>query len=303
MPRVTVIIATRDRANDLARCLPTVLSNTYRDYDVIVVDQGLGDIPDLPESPRLRYFRQATQGKARALNAACRLTDAPILLFTDDDCTVDSDWVAEGVALFQREPLVDAIYGALQGIPHDRNEVHIPEFEPTRPRIVSGAGRRIFRTHGVGANFAIRAEALHAAGGFDEAFSPGSPYGTGEDTELAYRLLRLGRRYMETPDWRATHWGARRFENGEVRELVVRSYRAFGAIYGRNLRRGDPIAGVAFAIQFGVEARSIFDDAVHFRPPIGVRRILGLVTGAKRGFLEARRLPRRGAAVELRSVE
>ncbi len=302
-PRVAVIIATRDRANDLARCLPTVLANTYPAFEVIVVDQGLGDVPELPHSPLLRYFRHATQGKARALNAACRMTDAPILLFTDDDCTVDSDWVAEGVSLFQREPRVDSIYGALQGIPHDRTIVLIPEFEPPRPRIVSGARRRIFRTHGVGANFAIRAEALQAAGGFDEAFSPGGPYGTGEDTELAYRILRLGRCYMETPAWRATHWGARRFDNGEVRELVVRSYRAFGAIYGRNLRRGDAVAGVAFLVHFAGEARSILDDAIHFRPPIGVRRILGLVTGVKRGFLEARRLPRRGAAVELRSID
>lgn len=298
-PHVSVIIATRDRAADLARCLPTVLANDYPCFDVIVVDQGSGVPGHLPASERLRYYRQATKGKARALNAACRLTDAPILLFTDDDCTVDPDWISTAVALFDGEPGVDAIYGALQGIPHNRSHVHIPEFEPNVPRVLAGRWSRIRRTRGVGANLALRREAWVAASGFDEAFSPGGPYGTGEDTELCYRLLRIGRRCLETPEWRAAHWGIRQFENGEARELVVRSYRAFGALYGRNLRKGDPLAFFAFAMQLGIEVRTMLDDAIHRRRPTGARRILGLLSGARRGFMEARRLPRQGAAVEL----
>lgn len=279
------------------------MENDYPDFDVIVVDQGTTDTAKLPASPRLRQYRQATKGKARALNAACRVTESPILLFTDDDCTVDPNWISTAVALFARAPRVDAIYGALEGIPHNRHETHIPEFEPPEVHVVSGRRNRIHRIRGVGANLALRADALRAASGFDEAFSPGGPYGTGEDTELCYRLLRIGRACLETPEWRAVHWGTRDLGNGDARELVARSYLAIGAIFGRYLRNGDPLAVVAFALQLDTEARSMLREAIHLRRPIGVRRIAGLVKGARRGFLEARRLPRRGATVELVLVD
>ena len=42
-PVVSAIICTRDRADDLARCLPTVLANDYPDFEVIVVDQSSTD--------------------------------------------------------------------------------------------------------------------------------------------------------------------------------------------------------------------------------------------------------------------
>jgi glycosyltransferase involved in cell wall biosynthesis len=73
MPRVSAINCTRDRADDLARCLPTVLANDFPDFEVIVVDQSSTDatqrVVEAPANPRLRYYRQ----HVRPTTAARRL--------------------------------------------------------------------------------------------------------------------------------------------------------------------------------------------------------------------------------------
>jgi glycosyltransferase involved in cell wall biosynthesis len=39
-PRVSVVVCTRDRPDDLPVALDAILSSTYRDFELIVVDQS-----------------------------------------------------------------------------------------------------------------------------------------------------------------------------------------------------------------------------------------------------------------------
>jgi glycosyltransferase involved in cell wall biosynthesis len=88
-PLVTVILPTRDRPALLARAVRSALSQTYRDLEVRVVDDGSDPPVELPDDarrdPRTRLIRtEASRGAATARNLA--VEDAgPILAFLDDD--------------------------------------------------------------------------------------------------------------------------------------------------------------------------------------------------------------------------
>src|SRR5437016_383939 len=42
-PAISVVICTRNRASDLARCLPTILASAHPTLEVVVVDQSTTD--------------------------------------------------------------------------------------------------------------------------------------------------------------------------------------------------------------------------------------------------------------------
>jgi glycosyltransferase involved in cell wall biosynthesis len=104
-PAVSVLVATRDRARLLERCLRSVAAQTLRDHEVIVVDDASTDgTPALLArlaSPRLRWLRRASpQGAAAARNAALRLARAPLVAFLDDDDEWRVDKMARQAAVF-----------------------------------------------------------------------------------------------------------------------------------------------------------------------------------------------------------
>ena len=100
-PRITVVIATRDRTDSLLRCLASVSRLNYRAFDVVVVDSApasdltartLAGRQDWPFS--LRYLRAARPGLALAHNEALRAVTGEIVAFTDDDVEVDGEWLS-----------------------------------------------------------------------------------------------------------------------------------------------------------------------------------------------------------------
>ena len=108
-PRVSVIIATRDRPEDLARCLATVLACDHDSFEVIVVDQSDPTSPVLRDR-RVTHLSTSTRGKTAALNIGLAAARADLLAFTDDDCTVPSDWLQRVEALFADHPEVAVIF-------------------------------------------------------------------------------------------------------------------------------------------------------------------------------------------------
>src|SRR5262249_3034583 len=93
LPRLSVAICTRNRADKLKRAVASILANTFDDFELIVIDQStdgktaaaLSAIDD----PRVRYIPTDTVGLAKSRNVAVRESRADILVYTDDDCVCD----------------------------------------------------------------------------------------------------------------------------------------------------------------------------------------------------------------------
>lgn len=95
-PDVSVIIPTYNRANLVGRSIQSVLSQTYRDFEVIIVDDASKDnTEDIIKSffdKRIRYIRhKENKGGSAARNTGIRLAKGEFLAFLDSD----DEWLPE----------------------------------------------------------------------------------------------------------------------------------------------------------------------------------------------------------------
>lgn len=96
--KVSVIIPAFNRFAMLKKALASVLSQTYRDFELIIVDDGSTDgTASLFKScpPQVIYLFQDNQGVASARNAGIRRAQGEWLAFLDSDDT----WLPEKLAL------------------------------------------------------------------------------------------------------------------------------------------------------------------------------------------------------------
>lgn len=104
LPFVSVIIPTYNRKDSLLRTLESLSQQSYPHdrFEVIVVDDGGSDgtdqITQVAYPFNLHYLRQANQGSAAARNNGAVQSRGDILLFIDDDMTLDAPYLAAIVA-------------------------------------------------------------------------------------------------------------------------------------------------------------------------------------------------------------
>jgi hypothetical protein len=87
-PHVSVVVPTYNRAALVEAAVRSVLQQSFRDFELIVVDDGSTDGTErvlAPYRDRLRYERQENGGDASARNAGLRLARGEIVAFLDSD--------------------------------------------------------------------------------------------------------------------------------------------------------------------------------------------------------------------------
>ena len=192
-PAATIVVATRNRAALLPRLVGALEAQEGAPaFEVVIVDDASTDttpavLAELAERSTvpLRVLRHdPRRGPGPARNAGWRLGTAPLVLFTDDDCTPRASWVAELVAALEQHDLAQ---GATTPAPDQLSQ----QGTFSRTLEVSEA-TGFFQT----CNMAYRREALTGVDGFDEAFD----HPAGEDTDLALRCLAAGARFTFVPD-------------------------------------------------------------------------------------------------------
>lgn len=89
MPKVSIIIPTYNRADLLPATLQSVFNQSFRDFEVIVVDDGSSDeTRDVLETfvdPRLTFIYQDKSGRSAARNYGWKISQAPLTVFLDSD--------------------------------------------------------------------------------------------------------------------------------------------------------------------------------------------------------------------------
>jgi glycosyltransferase involved in cell wall biosynthesis len=197
MPTVSVIIATFNRRDLLARTLAALEEQTYPHdlLEVVVIDNGSTDsTPALLEGYagplRLRHLpRREPMLVPHARNDAVAASSGEIIAFTDDDCRPVPGWVAALVAGFR-----DGI-GIVQG----RTTA-----DPAQPLHPLSRSQWTLWEYGLyeTCNIAYRRDVLDLDNGpvfredmperLLELFGPRFAFPFGEDVELAWRLRRSG---------------------------------------------------------------------------------------------------------------
>src|ERR1700687_3234002 len=114
-PAVSVIIPAYDTAAFIAETLDSVFSQTFRDFEVIVINDGSPDTEALervlaPYQPWIFYIKQENRGLAGARNTGIGHARGKYLAFLDsDDCWLP-DYLASQMKMFETEPSVNVVY-------------------------------------------------------------------------------------------------------------------------------------------------------------------------------------------------
>ena len=220
--RVTVIIATYNRAALLDQCLDHLCRQRFAPGDeVIVVDNGSTDDTasvvarhQIRCAAPLRLLHEPTPGKSRAITRALALATGDILAFTDDDANVDEDWLDAW-----RDLMADPGVALAGGPVRPRWQSTVPQWirraRDRYPRLGAPIGLLDYGDRPIelgartvlGANLAVRREVFTRAGGFPTHL--GKLRGTllsGEDHQLCRRVQDAGFRAMYVPAAAVHHW-------------------------------------------------------------------------------------------------
>jgi GT2 family glycosyltransferase len=217
VPAATVVVATRERAEQLAHALDSLLAQDHPDFEIVVVDNApvtdtTRDLIERKYAERVRYVTEPVPGLAVAHNKGVAVAHGEVVAFTDDDVVADPRWLTELTAPFAADPglgcatglilparlrtpaqvLLESNGGFAKGFTaRTYDPADPPADEPLFPFT---AGR-----FGSGANMAFRTGVLRAVGGFDPATGAGTLARGGDDLYGFVRVLAQGHRLHYTP--------------------------------------------------------------------------------------------------------
>jgi glycosyltransferase involved in cell wall biosynthesis len=208
-PVVSVIIPTRDRPHQLARCLESLLLQEQPGgpFEVIVVDDG-SQPPCTPAVAAyqtqldLTLLQQRQAGPAVARNLGLTAANAPLAAFLDDDCLADRRWLAELAAAHRSNPEVLLGGTVHNGLPHDpyASASHLILGMVYRHFNHGPDGLTFFTTN----NMAASTRRLREMGGFDAGFR----IAAAEDRDLCRRWRACGGTLSAAPHAIVEHFHA-----------------------------------------------------------------------------------------------
>lgn len=173
MPTVTIVIPAYNAESTIAETLSSVLAQTYRDFEVLVVDDGSTDktsgVVSAAEDQRVRLVRIPNGGVARARNHGISQARAELVAFLDADDLWEPDKLELQVAALEASPQAGLCVTAA---------VRINERGKILGKIPAEHSDDVCRTLllnamsvGMLSSGLVRASVLKAIGGFDPRFS------------------------------------------------------------------------------------------------------------------------------------
>ena len=206
-PLVSVIIPNWNGAHHLPTCLESLRSQTLREFEVIVADNGSIDgslellARDYPEVRVLALGEN--RGFAGACNAGIKVAQATYVTLLNNDVEADPGWLSEVIAAFERYPEAGLVaskmllfdrrdtfhtagdFYRVDGIPGNRGVWQKDEGQYDREEAVFSA---------CGGSAAYRRTMLDQVGLLDEDF-----FFSCEDVDLAWRAQLAGWRCVYVP--------------------------------------------------------------------------------------------------------
>lgn len=185
-PRVSVVIPTYNRAAKTVRAVNSVLAQSYRSIEIIVVDDGSTDNTSLALQSvfgdKIRYFRKTNGGVSSARNFGIAQTKGEYVAFLDSDDL----WLPNKIEMQVKYLDAHESYGmVLTGYEHFENENSAPKIINRRSQIPRDGNileNILLNPSLVPSTVMVRKSALDKIGVFDESLP------TAEDLEFHFRM-------------------------------------------------------------------------------------------------------------------
>ena len=176
-PKVSVLIVVCNESNHIERLLKSLLSQSYENYEIVIVDDGSQDSTleiirqHLINEKIIIVENKTNQGIAESRNIAWSKATGEFVLFIDGDCIATKNLIREHVSRY-----TDDVFG-VEGVTYYENCITSASSHVTQ---VLKPGQ--YQT----CNISYRSKVWHRVGGFDKNL-----LNYGEDIDFARRVIEV----------------------------------------------------------------------------------------------------------------
>lgn len=198
MPKVSILMATYNCAQFVVQALRSALDQTFRDFEIIVVDDGSTDDTAIrlrQFGDNIRYIYQANSGPSAAHNLALAHSSGQYIAFLNSDDIWAREKLEEQIAYLDTHPEVGIVHTGFYEIDESGNILRIKR-SYEKDIIEGNCLLLLFEKRLLQSSVMVRREWLFRVGLLDAWASP-------SDRELYVRLAASGCvfGYIPTPLW------------------------------------------------------------------------------------------------------
>ncbi len=244
---VTVVIPTLGKYSLLKESLKSILHQSYFPDQVVVVDNGINRCSDAgffdkyEKNLNIRFIRHTRKSIPEARNRGLEIASSDIVVFTDDDCIFDKEWIKNLIQPFVSNPHIGIVGGEILTEAYSKSKVdnYFVDMKMSRVGIASDIRWKkgyvpgeVFVNTGfaihpffTAANMAVRKSIFDTIGRFDPDFK------TNEDLEFCIRAAKNGWRLFFEPKAIVVHKPPRTLKR------ILRSWYDYGVYHGPLFRK------------------------------------------------------------------
>lgn len=170
-PRVSVVIPTYNRQTLVLEAIESVLGQTFKDFEIIVVDDGSTDETSIrlrPYLDRIIYHVQKNQGVAAARNTGIRLSQGEFICFLDSDDLWLPAKLAKQISFADAHPEYGLISADGSGFEANKKPAEKNKSEVHEIHNGSVVEHLLFGNWILTSTVMVRRKCLEEVGGFDE---------------------------------------------------------------------------------------------------------------------------------------
>ncbi len=281
--KLSLILTGSERHIEMTRFFESLLNQLTNAFiiEIIFINQGTFQPPLAELNAKGILFREIKTGPlplSKARNIGLTAAGGEILAFPDDDCWYPEGVLADVMDYLQHKSDIDALCTCV----YDPTTKLIYGDRPTTLNCQIDFDNLFKLPISVG--IFVRRTAFKAAGFFfDERLGAGAPLGSGEETDLIYRLLK-NKSIIEYRGSLKVYHPVPAYQHADIAKYYGYG-RGFGFLNGSILRDGEyrTIKYLSYVI-----IRSIGGAILNFHRPIACRiylnRLLGICRGLQQGI-------------------
>ncbi len=194
-PKVSVIIPTYNFAKYLPEAIESVLKQTFKDWELFIVDDGSSDgtaevVRTYLSDSRIKYVYQDNRGLPAARNTGLRASTGEYSQFLDADDLIHAEKLESQSRFLDNNPGVDVVFSDHVFFRGGASDTFI---EPHHRRLSGDIKKDLLAGDFIIVSSALtRRKVIDAVGGYDETLT------STEDWDLWLRLILSGAVFVNT---------------------------------------------------------------------------------------------------------
>ena len=286
MPQVSIIIPTYNCARYLGRAIDSAISRTYKDYEIVVVDDGsTDDTKDvaMQYGRKVTYLYQQNQGLSAARNYAVSKASGELFAYLDADDMWYPEKLGKQVAFLDAHQECGMVHSEMSIINEQDEILHVRFYEETKRSVPQGycVQQLLMRCHIQPLTVVERRDTFECVGGFDERLPIAQDYLhwimiAAEGQALGYLAEPLGKYRWRTGSLIGNH--------PRLLEDYVRIFDILLHEKPVAPRHGDECADILRARLYLVQRELAYLDRIQGRSESAKRRLANLIKESPRQF-------------------